>query len=64
MFVIDDVIGKFGLDNVVFSLLSRYEDILVNFIMLKIKVFMICWEVVFKYEVFLGFILLNKKYLV
>lgn len=41
-----------------------YKDRLNEFIMLDIKVLMICWEVVFKYEVFLGFILLNKKYLV
>lgn len=64
MFVIDDVLGVFGFDFKEFEKFIMYKDRLNEFKMLEIKVFMICWEVVFKYEVFLGFILLNKKYVV
>lgn len=50
VFVIDDVLGKFGLDDAAFSLLSRYEDNLVNPTMSKTKVLMTCRETVFKNE--------------
>lgn len=60
MFVIDDVLGLLGLDMLVYFRLICYLEKLKYFIMLRIKVFMICWEVVFRNEKILISVLFNK----
>lgn len=50
VFVIDDVLGKYVLDDEAFSLLRKYEDTLVNPTMSKTKVLMTCRETVYKNE--------------
>lgn len=64
VFVIDDVLGKLGLDNAAFSLLSRYEDTLVNPTVSKTKVLMTCREIVYKHETLAESFLSNEDNIV
>lgn len=61
MFFFDDVVGVYGFDMKEFDIISRYEDRFINFIMYRMKIIMICWEVVFKNEVLLNIFMLEEK---
>lgn len=61
MFFFDDVVGVYGFDMKEFDIISRYEDSFINFIMYRMKIIMICWEVVFKNEVLLNIFMLEEK---
>lgn len=50
VFVIDDVLGKFGLDVTMYNILKKYEDILTTPKMSKTKVLMTCRELVYRNE--------------
>lgn len=48
LFIVDDVVGVFGFDMGELKKLNRYKDRFIKFIIEKIKIFMICWEIVFQ----------------
>lgn len=50
VFVIDDVVGVFGLNNGQFEMLERYKDRIISAEMSKTKIIMTCREVVFRNE--------------
>eukprot|EP00105_Crassostrea_gigas_P041542 XP_019925690.1 PREDICTED: serine/threonine-protein phosphatase 6 regulatory ankyrin repeat subunit C-like isoform X3 [Crassostrea gigas] len=50
VFVIDDVVGVFGLNNGQFEMLERYKDRIISADMSKTKIIMTCREVVFRNE--------------
>lgn len=50
VFVIDDVLGKFGLDTTMYNILKKYEDTLIKPKMSKTKVLMTCRELVYRNE--------------
>lgn len=50
VFVIDDVLGKFGLDVTMYNILKKYEDILTTPKMSQTKVLMTCRELVYRNE--------------
>lgn len=61
MFVIDDVVGVFGLDEFEFNKLCKYESIIKKFEMKEMKVFMICREVVYRNEYIISIFLLESE---
>lgn len=61
MFIVDDVVGVFGFDMGELNKLNRYKDRFIKFIIEKIKIFMICWEIVFRNDVLLDIFLLKKE---
>lgn len=61
VFIVDDVVGVFGFDMGELNKLNRYKDRFIKFIIEKIKIFMICWEIVFRNDVLLDIFLLKKE---
>lgn len=61
MFVIDDVLGIFGLNEYEFYVINKYSEIFRDFINLEIKILMMCCEVVFKNEKILECILVKLE---
>lgn len=61
LFIVDDVVGVFGFDMGELEKLDRYKDRFIKFIIEKIKIFMICWEIVFRNDVLLDIFLLKKE---
>lgn len=61
LFIVDDVVGVFGFDMGELKKLNRYKDRFIKFIIEKIKIFMICWEIVFRNDVLLDIFWLKKK---
>lgn len=61
MFVLDDVVGIFGLDIVEFNMFCKYKNRIIEFSMVNIKVIMICWGVVFRNDILLDIFLLKKE---
>lgn len=61
VFVIDDVIGKYGLDMTMFSVLMGYKDKIKNPLMSKTKILMTCRKIVSKNEALSNSFLLKEK---
>lgn len=61
LFIVDDVVGVFVFDMGELNKLNRYKDRFIKFIIEKIKIFMICWEIVFRNDVLLDIFLLKKE---
>lgn len=60
VFVIDDVVGVFGLHNGQFEMLERYKDRIISAEMSKTKIIMTCREVVFRNETLSKCFLIEK----
>lgn len=60
VFVIDDVVGVFGLNNGQLEMLERYKDRIISAEMSKTKIIMTCREVVFRNETLLKCFLTAK----
>lgn len=60
VFVIDDVLGKYGLDVTMYNILKKYEDILNRPTMSKTKVLMTCRELVYRNEKVLDYFLRHQ----